>query len=401
MKHSFCIKLVSIGLSALGCSASGTDAPGADVAGVAAAPNGSGATSSGGGSTGSGGIQLGSGGSIALTTGGTSGQSEAGAAADTCARDTQKAEQLPADLFILLDQSGSMTLEGNRWDPVTAALKAFIQSPTSAGLSVGLQYFPLGATTTEDPAICLPANYATPAVPLGALPAQAVPLVSSIDAHHFTAAQGNDAAHWGTPTLPAVQGALQYLAAEATKHPERRPFLLLATDGLPSKLCTGNSIAGIATALQMGAAGTPAIQTFVIGIGKLATLNDLATAGGTGKPAFIVDGAGTTTQAELTAALGEIRQVALPCEYTIPPPTTGKIDPKQVNVEHSTDGAASSVFLKVENAAACRDGESNWYYDDELLPTKVMMCPAACQTLKQGGGSIDIVFGCATKDAPR
>ncbi|HXK20771.1 MAG TPA: vWA domain-containing protein [Polyangiaceae bacterium] len=409
MKRSFWIPIVSLGLQALGCSASGSDAPGAgNVTGAAGSPSdngpsssGNGGSPSGNGASSAGGVNLAMGGSISLTTGGATGEGQAGAAADTCARDTQKAEQLPADLFILLDQSGSMTIEGNRWDPVTTALKAFIQSPTSSGLGVGLQYFPLGASMTEDPAICLPANYVTPAVPLGPLPNQAMALVASIDAHFFTAAQGTDAAHWGTPTLPAVAGALQYLAGEATKHPERRPFLLLATDGLPSKLCAGNSIAGIGMALAAAAAGTPAIQTFVIGIGKLTTLNDLATAGGTGKPAFIVDGVGTTTQTELTAALGEIRQVALPCEYTIPPPTTGKIDPKQVNVEHATDGGASSTFLKVADAAACRDGESDWYYDNDQAPTKVMMCPAACLALKTGGGSIDIVFGCATKDAPR
>jgi hypothetical protein len=225
--------------------------------------------------------------------------------------------------------------------------------------------------------------------------------VASIDAHHFTAAEGQDAAHWGTPTLPAVQGALQYLATEAAAHPERRPFLLLATDGLPSKLCTGNSIAGIAMALQTAAAASPPIQTFVVGIGKLDTLTELANAGGTGKPPFVVDGVGTSTQTELIAALNEIRSVALPCEYSIPPPTGGKIDPQQVNVEHSTEGAVSSTFLKVDNAAACRDGESNWYYDDEQAPTKVLMCPAACQALKTGAGTLDIVFGCATQNAPR
>ena len=380
----------------VGCSASGTDSPGDTGSGAGArSPTGAGASAN------TGGIQLNQGGSLSLATGGTSGSSTGAAGSDTCARDTKRAEQLPADLFILLDQSGSMTLEGNRWDPVTTALKAFIQSPSSAGLGVGLQYFPLGATKTEDPAICQPQNYVMPAVALGSLPAQAMPLLASIDAHHFTAAEGEDAAHWGTPTLPAVQGALEYLAAEAAAHPERRPFLLLATDGLPSKLCTGNSIDGIAMALQMAASAAQPIQTFIIGIGKLTTLTELAEAGGTGKPPFIVDGAGTATQTELALALNEIRSVALPCEYTIPPPSGGKIDPQQVNVEHSSDGAATSVFLKVANAAACRDGESNWYYDDDRTPTKVLMCPAACQTLKTGGGTLDIVFGCATQNAPR
>lgn len=378
---------------ALGCSAGGGGS------GSSTTSNGS-SSSSGSSGPSSGGLNLGTGGSLALNTGGNSGGS-GGGGDDACARDTQKAEQLAADLFILLDQSGSMTLEGNRWDPVTNSLKAFIQSPSSAGVGVGLQYFPLGASKTEDPAICTVANYTTPAVPIGPLPDQAPPLVASIDAHHFTSAQGEDAAHWGTPTLPAVQGALQYLSAQAIAHPERRPFLLLATDGLPSKLCTGNNIAGIAMALAAAAAATPPVPTFIIGIGELASLTELATAGGTGRPPFIVNGTGTGTEAELTKALTEIRQVALPCEYTIPPPTGGKIDPQLVNVEHTASGAAAEVFLKVPGMAACATGEKNWYYDSDTAPTKVLMCPAACDALKTGGGSIDIVFGCATQNAPR
>ncbi|HVY29504.1 MAG TPA: vWA domain-containing protein [Polyangiaceae bacterium] len=373
---------------ALGCSASGTDG------GSTTHP----ASTAGGSGPSSGGLNLGNAGTLSLSTGGSS---SGGSGDDACGRDTQRAEQLAADLFILLDQSGSMTLEGNRWDPVTGALKAFIQSPSSAGVGVGLQYFPLGAGTTEDPAICRVQNYTTPAVPLGPLPDQAQALVASIDAHHFTSAQGEDAAHWGTPTLPAVQGALQYLTAQAAAHPERRPFLLLATDGLPSKLCTGNNIAGIAMALAGAAAATPPVPTFIIGIGELASLAELATAGGTGKPPFIVNGTGTGTEAELSQALTEIRQVALPCEYTIPPPSGGEIDPQLVNVEHTASGAASEVFLKVADLAACAAGEKDWYYDSDTAPTKVLMCPAACDALKTGGGSIDIVFGCATQNAPR
>src|SRR5260221_537564 len=133
MKRSCWIPIVTLGFQTLGCSASGSDAPGGgNATGSPTAPSGNGASSNGSGASSTGGINLAMGGSISLTTGGTTG--EAGGAADTCARDTQKAEQLPADLFILLDQSGSMTLEGNRWDPVTTALKAFIQSPTSSGL---------------------------------------------------------------------------------------------------------------------------------------------------------------------------------------------------------------------------------------------------------------------------
>ena len=350
----------------------------------AAASAGSAATSSSGNNGGS--LQLdpnvGSGG-------------EASGGEQGCATESQEARAIPTDLLVLLDQSGSMTIEGDRWAPTTKALKAFVSNPGSSGLGVGLQYFPLGASKTEDPAICQSQNYVSPDVPIDVLPMNAPPLTASIDAHFFTAAQGNDAAHWGTPTLPAVEGALQYLTSYQAAHPDHLLYLLLATDGLPSKLCTGNNIDGIATALAAAAAQAQPVKTFVIGIGQIARLNTLADAGGTGQPAFIVDAAGTTTEAQFSAALDAIRHTALPCEFAIPRPRTGHIDPGQVNVEFSRD-SGRQVFAKASGVSACSTTDSNWYYDSETAPQKVIMCPTACETLKGDAGRIEIVFGCAT-----
>ena len=70
------------------------------------------------------------------------------ALADTaCAVATQSAQKVPLDLYIMLDSSGSMvgTVAGNqtKWDAVRSALTAFLADPKSAGLGVGIQYFPL------------------------------------------------------------------------------------------------------------------------------------------------------------------------------------------------------------------------------------------------------------------
>jgi hypothetical protein len=373
------------GLTLCACSAASGDGTKVD---------GSGSNSSGANASSTSGQTGNSGGSLQLDPDAVAGTGGSGGADKGCASESQEAHAVPTDLLILLDQSGSMTLEGNRWDPTSNALKAFAQSPSAGGLGIGLQYFPLGATKTEDPAICLPQNYVAPAVPIAALPDNAPPLVTSIDMHHFTAAEGNDAAHWGTPTRPAIEGALQYLATYQAANPERHLYLLLATDGLPSKLCTGNDVDGIAGVLAAAAALPRPIQTFVIGIGEIARLNTLAQAGGTGQPAFIVDAAGTNTEAQLGAALEAIRHTALPCEFDIPKPMTGRIDPGQVNVELNLD-SGKTVFPKVESASACATG-SSWYYDSETAPSKVIMCPAACETLKGGNGRIDIVFGCKT-----
>jgi hypothetical protein len=73
-----------------------------------------------------------------------------------CAAQTQKAERLPLDMYVLLDSSASMTeltAQGQaKWDAVRAALTSFLKDPNSAGLGVGLQYFPL--TRPGVPAEC-------------------------------------------------------------------------------------------------------------------------------------------------------------------------------------------------------------------------------------------------------
>src|SRR5688572_6899101 len=66
-----------------------------------------------------------------------------------CATATQRAEVLPLDIYVMMDSSGSMldfvsaTGTTTKWTAVRAALIAFVQDPLSAGIGVGLQYFPL------------------------------------------------------------------------------------------------------------------------------------------------------------------------------------------------------------------------------------------------------------------
>jgi hypothetical protein len=74
----------------------------------------------------------------------------------SCLGETQEAEQIGLDIFLMVDVSGSMAeglnglsraalLSGVRtkWDAVKQSLEAFVASPESAGIGVGLQYFPL------------------------------------------------------------------------------------------------------------------------------------------------------------------------------------------------------------------------------------------------------------------
>lgn len=89
----------------------------------------------------------------------------------------------------------------------------------------------------------------------------------------------------------------------------------------------------------------------------------------------------------------------LSCEVTIPQPQDGELDPDAVNVQIVANDVPTTL-VKVAGAASCGP-EGGWYYDDDTAPTKVLLCPAACdlaQTAVGPGktGRIEVLFGCAT-----
>ncbi|MFO0761171.1 MAG: VWA domain-containing protein [Byssovorax sp.] len=339
-----------------------------------------------------------------------------------CAAETKVANPVELDLYVMLDDSGSMseTVAGGatKWDAVTTALKGFINDPANAGVGVGLQYFPLSqpacpATCASDADCgnygpcqviippfgiclgclfvggdsCVVADYATPAVEIGLLAAaQKTKLVSSINMNGPTN---------NTPTGPALQGAINHAKAWAQAHPTHEVVVVLASDGIPTE-CDPSDIPSIANIAAAGVAGSPSIKTFVIGVGDaVADLNAIAVGGGTGS-AFLVDTNANVVQ-QFEAALNVIQQSALGCEYTIPQPMGGMVDYNKVNVQYTPGGGASQLVGNVMNAAACGAG-GGWYYDNNAMPTKIILCPATCNVVEADPqGKIDILLGCATQ----
>ena len=73
-----------------------------------------------------------------------------------CANETKKATPLPLDLILMLDTSGSMAVQVaqgvSKYKAVSNALASFVNDPSSAGIGIGLQFFPLQENGT--PATC-------------------------------------------------------------------------------------------------------------------------------------------------------------------------------------------------------------------------------------------------------
>jgi hypothetical protein len=305
-----------------------------------------------------------------------------------CAAETTKAQQIPLDIYIMLDQSSSMDDSAgggqSKWQAVTTALAQFLSQPTGLeGVSVGLQYFAIRVNGSTS---CDAAVYANPDVEIAALPGVATAIAQSILAHSPT---GN------TPTSAALQGAVNHAHDWAQAHPDHAVIVILATDGQPTTCDT--DVDNIAAIAQAGVSGTPSILTFVIGVGSsLSNLNTIAVGGGTAQ-AYIVDTTGNVGQ-QFLDALNTIRGTALGCVYKLPSPDGGTPDFDKVNVQYTPgDGSAAQVFPRKDDQGSCPVTGNGWYYDNPSAPTLINLCPATCDMVRNdSSGQVDVLLGCKT-----
>ncbi len=243
---------------------------------------------------------------------------------------------------------------------------------------------------------CAPADYASPAQPVAQLPFASAAVTASLAMRQ---PNGN------TPTAAALQGAITAAKVQARTNPGHTVVVVLATDGIPDE-CAPSDIPGIAGIASAAAGGAPAIRTFAIGVftpDAIATgtadLDQLAAAGGTTK-AFVIN-TNQNVELQFAAALAAIRGASLPCEYALPSPAGGVPDYRKLNVQHTLANGTSATLPYVEDAAACNPTSGGWYYDADPAeggtPTKILVCPASCGTLKTDvTGRVDVVLGCAT-----
>jgi hypothetical protein len=303
-----------------------------------------------------------------------------------CLASSHQTNGVPTDLYFMVDRSGSMnTIDPgsttSRWFSVLSAMGAFLAAPDSDGLGAGLAFFPI--TTASGAPDCTAADYAIPVEPIGLLPS--AKLLSDIAGDALLQVLGR-----GTPATPALQGAYSYTQTVQRAEPDRNVAVLLVTDGNPIQC--GSTLATASAAASVGAAGSPPIRTYVLGIGpSLTNLNDIAQAGGTGH-AYLVESGGA---AALTAALNAIRADSIACDYVLPPLGGAAIDGGAVSVEARVGFApASAAVAEVAAGASCGPA-GGWYFDNPARPTRVTLCPAICASLQRTSGSaLDILVDC-------
>ena len=336
----------------------------------------------------------------------------------SCGTGKAEATLLPVNIMMMFDRSGSMVNQDEpptRWDTATGALRTFFQAPEADGLGVALRFFPHdlpAAGCTANMCACDPVACSQVLVEMGTLTADAAPtdtqeaaLLKAIDDSPPVPPNNDDITpctgqqFGNTPIFPALDGALRWATDYQTAHPEQKTVVVFVTDGEPAGGCTDDfdEIDQLA-ADALAAAG---INTYVIGLAdergngvNPGDMNGLAMAGGTEEAFFVNDG--PTASEDLLETFNAIRGMELSCDFPLPEATDegDQVDPELVNVTFSTGVGDPVTFTKVTDAAAC-DTAQSWYYDDETNPTRIYLCPAACEAVTNVPmASVQVLVGC-------
>lgn len=415
----FCVALFACSDASESTGPASTPGSGGSGAGSS---GGSGASSGGVGGSSSGGTSSGAqGGTLSAGSGGTTiGIGGSGGLGEGCANASYVGEQLPLDLYILLDRSTSMLevdsgASQDRWTQVTSALQEFMAYPESAGIGVGIGFFPVAPSQTPptscmskvncapydldcvlfqcvDNAIggpptithsCYLSDYQAPAQTIAELPGAAAAITSSINGN--TPVTGSP-----TPMAPALEGAIDYATTSAAANPDHVTAVVLVSDGIPDS-CNPGSLDTVVARAEEGLNQSPSVLTFVIGLTAVGTLSEIAAAGGTNFALAVEPG--SNAGASFLEALDEIRG-SLGCAFTLPDtPPDEPLDPELLNVAFTPEGQDQDVYFRVDSESEC-GGNRAWYYDNPANPTSVQLCPAACSQVSKKVGQVDVVLGC-------
>ena len=327
-----------------------------------------------------------------------------------CVSEVAGATLTPTNLVFMYDRSGSMgatpSFDPNqKWIPVGEGMKAFFADPYSKTLRASLQFFPDGdlpdppgpADAQRDVNEVCDFDYATPKVAL----------TSASDASFVTAIQTTQP-QGGTPTVPALKGAIAYAETTLADRPGEKTVVVFVTDGEPGFMINGSFVPGCqhitntveeASSLAQ-AAQAKGITTYVIGVGpSLDKLNSIAAAGGTTSALMVNISDPSKVAGQIRDGLNDIRKREASCDFAMPAPPEGEtLDPYAVNVVLSkTDGSQSVLGYSKE----CSDA-GGWRYDDVKNPSRIMLCGNSCNDVKaEADGKVSIAFGCKTKVAVR
>lgn len=300
-----------------------------------------------------------------------------------CSVQSVNASLSPVDMYVFLDNSGSMQSQG-LWNPARAALATFYQDPAADPINVASRFYGNTPVPGCNNSACDANACAQPHVPLDSLsnPAHETALINAQN----TVVTGAN----GTPHAPVLAGMAQWGVAQQTANPTHIVANVYITDG-DYNGCGTNTNANVVP--LSNAYANNGVLTFAVGLqgADMNFINAVAAAGGTTP----IDLTGSSNvNADLTAALLAIQGTLVSCN--VPIPNAGQVDPNALQLDYYANGMTPPTTLtQVTNAAACTGSGNDYYADDNANPTTLTLCPATCNTVQNDANAqLEFAGGC-------
>lgn len=318
--------------------------------------------------------------------------------APVCASGSSASVRLAANIYVLMDLSGSMNWdadgdqpqngESSRWEFVTSGLDA-ISDELAMGANVGIGAFPATCNSPNGSNGC---DDAVSVCHEDRLPEPLLPTQSGRSGAVIRDAYAGISPRGYTPTSTAlreVRRLRSYEVAGDMYAAQRASAVVLITDGEPNSAnnscnTTGALNATVTAAGELAAAGVP---VYVIGIPGVngSSMQDIAEAGNPDDPNaqwYQADDA-----AALTSALRSIASSTIGCTLAV-----------SASMANNTDWDRSTVVMYVDDADQVVP-RSQWQLNLGT-PTTLELTGAACDSLKAEAKagksvSVDVRVGCA------
>lgn len=305
------------------------------------------------------------------SSGGDESSSGASGEPEPCQIAPTKIFPTPSDVLLVLDKSGSMSMEQwdhdknpqtpnvTRWKSLHGVVESIV-TKFNKTVNFGVKLYPkIDAGSYENVGACV----VNPGVEVEIAPMNAAEVLKGIPAADFPVLGG-------TPMESGLKAAYTYLQA---LDPNKQRFALMVADGEISKTCAGEvykeALGLVKGAFNMG------IPTYVVGIDVdpmvSADLQSLATAGGKSNPNNPQGFYETTSQIELQAALQQIVDDTLSCVIDVDP------EPSEPEL--------FEVWIGKNEVAAAADcaKDSGWVWTKPHA--QIELCGQACLDLKKSG----------------
>lgn len=339
------------------------------------------------------------------------GESCFGGTCEACVETAATASKavLPADIIVVVDNSGSMTDEAKF---VQDSMVDFVTAITSSGIDAHVVL--ISSDSGDSQGICVPAPVGSGSCPADEkLPAyrhyvQDVSSSNSLELILSTYPNWSDSLRPGASrTIVVISddnsslGADQFATDLVALDPSFSGFrfdAIVAPYDLSGTACFSCNVSGAACSTCDPCCGTDSTA------GVLCTV--LPAEEGTVYKELVADTGGVLgdlcTQ-DFGPVFADLASVVvstsnLPCSYVIPEPPDGTgIDLNRVNVDFLlAPGANPKSLPRVDGESSCGTSDG-WYYDPPDDPTRVVLCSATCDLVEGADeGELAVKFGCST-----